>query len=209
MSEIFVSTHPLVLHDLSILRDRETQPPAFRAALHRVALTLLHTATADLPTRKIIVQTPLESAEGLTLRVRVGLAPILRAGLGMVPAGLEILPMAEVWHLGFYRDETTLQPVKYYSPLHRGRPLPEVMFLLDPMLATGGSAVAAITELKRHGARQIKFIGVLAAPEGIARVREAHPDVHIYLAAVDRALNEQGYILPGLGDAGDRQFGTA
>lgn len=207
MSEIFVSTHPLVLHDLSILRDRTTGPAAFRAALHRVSLLLLQAATADLPTRKIIVQTPLESAEGLTLNARVGFAPILRAGLGMVDAALTVLPEAEVWHLGFYRDETTLQPVKYYSPLGQ-RPLPEVMILLDPMLATGGSAVAAITELKRHGARQVKFVGVLAAPEGIARVREAHPEVSIYLAAVDRALNEHGYILPGLGDAGDRQFGT-
>ncbi|NPA31948.1 MAG: uracil phosphoribosyltransferase [Chloroflexi bacterium] len=208
MSEIFVSTHPLVLHELSILRDRDTPPPAFRAALHRISLLLLQSATVDLPTRKVIVQTPLESAEGLTLDARVGFAPILRAGLGMVNAALEILPEAEVWHLGFYRDETTLQPVRYYSPLGE-QPLPEVMYVLDPMLATGGSAVAAIRELKLHGAQQVKFVGVLAAPEGIARVREAYPDVALYLAAVDRALNEHGYILPGLGDAGDRQFGTA
>ena len=208
MSEIFVSTHPLVLHDLTLLRDAETPPAAFRAALHRVALILLHTATAELPTRKTIVHTPLESAEGFALRGRVAFAPILRAGLGMVPAALEMLPQAEVWHLGFYRNESTLQPVQYYSPLGK-RPLPETVFLLDPMLATGGSAVAAITELKRHGARHVKFVGVLAAPEGIARVREAHSDVDLYLAAVDRALNEHGYILPGLGDAGDRQFGTA
>ena len=208
MSEIFVSTHPIVLHELSVLRDRNTPPAVFRQALHRVALALLQAATGDLDTRKVIVQTPLESAEGLTLNVRVGLAPILRAGLGMVEAGLTWLPQAEVWHLGFYRDETTLQPVKYYSPLGT-RPLPEVMIVLDPMLATGGSAVAAVNELRRHGARQVKFVGVLAAPEGIARLREAHPEVQIYLAAVDRALNEHGYILPGLGDAGDRQFGTA
>ncbi len=208
MSEIFVSTHPIVLHELSVLRDRNTPPAVFRQALHRVALALLQAATGDLDTRKVIVQTPLESAEGLTLNVRVGLAPILRAGLGMVEAGLTWLPQAEVWHLGFYRDETTLQPVKYYSPLGT-RPLPEVMIVLDPMLATGGSAVAAVNELRRHGARRVKFVGVLAAPEGIARLREAHPEVQIYLAAVDRALNEHGYILPGLGDAGDRQFGTA
>lgn len=208
MSEIFVSTHPIVLHELSVLRDRNTPPAVFRQALHRVALALLQAATGDLDTRKVIVQTPLESAEGLALNVRVGLAPILRAGLGMVEAGLAWLPQAEVWHLGFYRDETTLQPVKYYSPLGT-RPLPEVMIVLDPMLATGGSAVAAVNELRRHGARRVKFVGVLAAPEGIARLREAHPEVQIYLAAVDRALNEHGYILPGLGDAGDRQFGTA
>ncbi len=208
MSEIFVSTHPIVLHELSVLRDRNTPPAVFRQALHRVALALLQAATGDLDTRKVIVQTPLESAEGLALNVRVGLAPILRAGLGMVEAGLTWLPQAEVWHLGFYRDETTLQPVKYYSPLGT-RPLPEVMIVLDPMLATGGSAVAAVNELRRHGARRVKFVGVLAAPEGIARLREAHPEVQIYLAAVDRALNEHGYILPGLGDAGDRQFGTA
>ncbi len=208
MSEIFVSTHPLVLHDLTVLRNRVTPPPAFRAALHRVTLLLLHAATADLPTRKVIVPTPLESAEGLALDAAVGFAPILRAGLGMVEAALTLLPQAQVWHLGFYRDEVTLQPVKYYSPLGR-QTLPEIMFVLDPMLATGGSAVAAVNELKKHGARRVKFVGLLAAPEGIARLREAHPDVDIFLAAVDRTLNAKGYILPGLGDAGDRQFGTA
>ncbi len=208
MSEVFVSPHPLVLHDLTILRHRETPPARFREALHRVALLVLQEALADLSTRKVLVPTPLESAEGFVLDEQVAFVPILRAGLGLVPAALQWLPTAEVWHLGLYRDENTLQPVRYYSPLGR-RPLPPTVVILDPMLATGGSAVAAIAEVLRHGARRVKFVGVLAAPEGIARVREAYPQVQIYLAAVDRALNEHGYILPGLGDAGDRQFGTA
>ena len=208
MGEVFVSTHPQVLHDLTILRDQRTPPLAFRAALHRISLLLLQAATTDLPTRKVLVQTPLESAEGFALAEDVAFAPILRAGLGMVDAALHILPRAEVWHLGFYRDETSLRPVRYYSPLGT-RALPSTVIVLDPMLATGGSAVAAIDELKRHGAQRVKFVGVLAAPEGIARVREAYPEVSLYLAAIDRTLNEHGYILPGLGDAGDRQFGTA
>jgi uracil phosphoribosyltransferase len=173
-----------------------------------LAILMVADATADLPTIEIQVTTPMGVANCRKLRDNLGLIPILRAGLGMVDGALEMLPYAEVWHIGVYRDEHTLRPVEYYNKLPVN-PTVQVCLVLDPMLATGGSAVATVSILKRWGAQHIKFVGLIAAPEGVARLHKEHPDVPIYLAALDDQLNEIGYIVPGLGDAGDRQFGTA
>jgi uracil phosphoribosyltransferase len=164
-------------------------------------------ALADARVNAIRVQTPLEETDGVKLADRIGLVPILRAGLGMVDAMLELMPTAQVWHLGLFRDERTLQPVEYYNKLPDSATV-DVCLILDPMLATGGSATAAIEVLKNWGATRIKLLNLIAAPEGVAAVERAHPDVPVYTAALDRQLNEKGYIMPGLGDAGDRQFGT-
>jgi uracil phosphoribosyltransferase len=164
-------------------------------------------ALGDARVDRVTVRTPLEETPGETLADRIGLIPILRAGLGMVDAMLELVPMAEVWHLGLFRDERTLRPVEYYNKLPDSRTV-DLCLILDPMLATGGSATAAIDVLKRWGAVRIKLLNLIAAPEGVKTVADAHPDVAIHCAALDRQLNERGYILPGLGDAGDRQFGT-
>ena len=169
---------------------------------------LAYEATADLVMEPATVQTPLTEMNGERLAERVGLVPILRAGLGMVDGVWELIPGAEVWHIGLYRDESTLRPVEYYNKLPI-TPTVDVCLVLDPMLATGGSSVATVDILKRWGARRIKFVGIIAAPEGVKRLSEAHPDVAIHVAAVDSHLNEHGFIVPGLGDAGDRQFGTA
>jgi uracil phosphoribosyltransferase len=170
-------------------------------------MLLCYEATTDLSVNPIAVQSPLGVAEGCELVDKVGLIPVLRAGLGMVEGIWEMMPGAEVWHIGLYRDERTLKPVSYYNKLPT-LPTVQVCLVLDPMLATGGSATATVDLLKKWGARRIKFVGILAAPEGIARLEGAHPDVPIHIAHVDSQLNENGYILPGLGDAGDRQFGT-
>ena len=204
---LHVSRHPLVRHKLTLLRDRETGTQHFRAAVLELTRLILYEATTDLPTEACPVVTPVGPAQGETLSVRIGLVPILRAGLGMVEAALELLPNAQVWHLGLYRDERTLQPVTYYNKLP-GAATVDVSLLLDPMLATGGSAVAAADILKRWGASRIIYAGLIAAPEGVERLSAAHPDVPIHVAALDERLNEHGYIVPGLGDAGDRQFGT-
>jgi len=204
---LHVSGHPLVQHKLGLLRRRDTPPWTFRPLTRELTLLLLYEATADLSLWTERVETPLEVAEVSVLSQRVGLAPILRAGLGMLEAALELLPTADVRHLGIYRDHVTLLPVEYYSRL-QGMPAADVYLVLDPMLATGQSAVAAVDMLKRWGASRVKFVGVIGAPEGIDVLRRAHPDLEIYLAAQDRQLNEKGYILPGLGDAGDRQFRT-
>ena len=169
---------------------------------------LLVEATTDLATVEAPVQTPMGLANCQRLRDRIGLVPILRAGLGMVDGALELLPSSEVWHIGLYRDEKTLRPVEYYNKLPSQATV-QVCIVLDPMLATGGSASATIDILKRWGANHIKYVGIIGAPEGVARLQKDHPDVQIYLAALDERLNEIGYIMPGLGDAGDRQFGTA
>jgi uracil phosphoribosyltransferase len=168
---------------------------------------LAYESTLDLATKPIDVQTPLAIARGAELLEKIGLVPILRAGLGMVEGVWELMPSAEVWHIGLYRDEKTLKPVQYYNKLPI-EPRVSVCLILDPMLATGGSAVATVDILKRWGVRKIKFVGLIGAPEGISALHKAHPDVPIHLAAIDERLNEHGYILPGLGDAGDRQFGT-
>ncbi len=204
---LHVSSHPLVKHKLGLLRRRDTPPWLFRALIRELTLLLLYEATADLPVAPKRVETPLEVAEVSALSQTVGFAPILRAGLGMVEAALELLPTADVRHLGIYRDHATLLPVEYYSRLH-GVPTADVYLVLDPMLATGQSAVAAVDMLERWGASQVKFVGLIGAPEGTRALRDAHPELDIYLAAEDRQLNDAGYILPGLGDAGDRQFRT-
>ena len=206
--QVHVSRHPLVQHKLALLRDRNTEPKKFRELVRELAILLAYEATADLATEEVTVTTPLASARGARLREQIGLIPILRAGLGMVEGVWEMMPSAEVWHIGLYRDERTLRPEEYYNKLPVD-PTVQVCLILDPMLATGGSATATVDILKRWGAQRIKFVGIIAAPEGIAALTTAHPDVAIYVAALDDHLNERGYIVPGLGDAGDRQFGTA
>jgi uracil phosphoribosyltransferase len=207
MINVFPSPHPLVAHKLTRLRDRDTEPRKFRELVREIAALLAYEATLDLPLELTTVQTPLATARGANLQHVIGLVPILRAGLGMVEGVWELMPSAEVWHIGLYRDEKTLQPVEYYNKLPVG-PTVSVCLVLDPMLATGGSAVATVNILKRWGVKHIKFIGLIGAPEGIAHMQATHPEVPIHLAAIDECLNERGYILPGLGDAGDRQFGT-
>ncbi len=207
-TSVHVSTHPLVAHKLAKLRHRDTDPKRFRELIREIAALLCYEATQDLALSPTSVPTPLADAPGALLQENIGLVPILRAGLGMVEGVWDLVPTAEVWHIGLYRDEQTLKPVEYYNKLPI-EPTVSVCLLLDPMLATGGSAVAAIDILKRWGVSRIKFVGVIGAPEGIANLHQHHPDVPVYLAAVDDHLNEHGYIVPGLGDAGDRQFGTA
>lgn len=204
---VFESQHPLVKHKLTLMRDKNTKPKKFRQLIREISMLLCYEATADLNTATISVESPLATAQGVELVDKVGLVPILRSGLGMVDGIWEMMPGAEVWHIGLYRDERTLKPVSYYNKLPT-LPTVQVCLVLDPMLATGGSAVATVDLLKKWGARRVKFVGILAAPEGIARLQGAHPDVPIHIAHVDSYLNEIGYIVPGLGDAGDRQFGT-
>ncbi len=203
-----VSTHPLLVHKLAKLRDQNTPCPLFRELVYEISQVLFYEATADVPIRPVRVQTPLEECVGQELAVKIGLVPVLRAGLGMANAMLDALPEAAVWHIGLYRDHATLKPVTYYNKLPP-KPDMDLGIVLDPMLATGGSAIEAVRLLKLAGTKQVKFVGLIAAPEGVAALQTAHPDVAIYLAAVDSHLNELGYIVPGLGDAGDRQFGTA
>ena len=207
VENVFQSQHPLVKHKLSKLRDKKTDPKKFRELIREIAMLLAYESTADLALDTIRVETPMGAAGGALLREKIGLVPILRAGLGMVDGVWEMMPGAEVWHIGLYRDEKTLRPVQYYNKLPVD-PTVQVCLILDPMLATGGSAVATVDILKDWGARHIKFVGIIAAPEGIQALHTAHPDVPIHVAAIDSHLNEIGFIVPGLGDAGDRQFGT-
>lgn len=207
MNNVFPSPHPLVHHKLAYLRKKETKPKKFRELVREISALLAYEATADLMTSTLEVHTPLGVASAAELKEKIGLIPILRAGLGMVDGVWELMPSAEVWHIGLYRDEGTLQPVEYYNKLPI-EPTVAVCLVLDPMLATGGSAVATIDILKRWGVLKIKFVGILGALEGINRLQKNHPEVPIHLAGVDNDLNEHGFIVPGLGDAGDRQFGT-
>ena len=202
-----VSHHPAALHKLALLRDARTDPKKFRELVREISWLVGYEALADARLRDVPVTTPMEETLGAELADRIGLVPILRAGLGMLDAMLELMPTAQVWHLGLFRDERTLRPVEYYNKLPDSATV-DLCLILDPMLATGGSATAAIDVLKRWGAVRIKLVNLIAAPEGVRAVTGSHPDVQIYCAAVDRQLNERGYILPGLGDAGDRQFGT-
>ena len=204
----YISSHPLVKHKLTILRDKQTDHVKFRQLVREIALLLCYEATRDLKIRESSVETPMGSAPGGTLLEEIGLVPILRAGLGMVDGIMELLPSAEVWHIGLYRDEKTLRPVEYYNKLPT-QPRVQVCLVLDPMLATGGSAVATVNILKKWSAVRIKFLGLIGAPEGLKALTEAHPDVDVHLAALDDHLNDIGFIVPGLGDAGDRQFGTS
>lgn len=207
MSNVYESKHPLVAHKLSRLRDKNTEPKKFRELVREIAGLLAYEATADLATSPVEIETPLAKMTAQQLREKIGLVPILRAGLGMVEGIWELMPSAEVWHIGLYRDEKTLKPVEYYNKLPI-EPRVAVCLILDPMLATGGSATATAEVLKRWGVTKIKFVGLIAAPEGIKAMQSAHPDIDIYVAAIDERLNERAYIVPGLGDAGDRQFGT-
>jgi uracil phosphoribosyltransferase len=204
---VHVSRHPLLLHRLALLRDRDTPPRAFRQLVREMAQMLFFEASQDLRLSPLTVRTPLAECAGQQITEPLGLVPILRAGLGMAEAILDMVPTAQVWHLGLYRDHQTLKPVTYYNKLP-DRPNIDRAFVMDPMLATGGSAVAAVDILKGWGLKRLKFLGLIAAPEGVAALRSAHPDVPIHLAAVDSHLNADKYIVPGLGDAGDRQFGT-
>jgi uracil phosphoribosyltransferase len=196
-----------VREKLTRLRDETTPPKIFRELVAEIATLLLYEATADLPTDDREIRTPLASYKGARLRDKVGLIPVLRAGIGMVEAALELMPEAQVWHIGLFRDERTLRPIEYYNKLPSSATV-QICLVLDPMLATGGSATATIDVLKKWGAKRIKYVGIIAAPEGVRALVSAHPDVPIHVAALDERLNEKGYIVPGLGDAGDRQFGT-
>lgn len=206
--KLHVLDHSLADHAIKTLRDKDASPEQFRSAILRLTMLLTVQATQRLPLRNQTVETPLTEAKAKVLDCRVGIVPILRAGLCMVDPLLHLLPEAEVWHLGFYRDEQTLEPITYYQKLPPNAPV-DVAYVLDPMLATGGSACAALDVVKNWGVTDISFLGMLAAPEGIQAVQEQHPDVPLYLACVDDYLNQQGYIVPGLGDAGDRAFNAA
>lgn len=208
MSEVFVMEHPLIQHKIGVLRKVTTGSKEFRELVNEIAMLMCYEATRNLPLREEIVDTPIAKASikqiaGKTL----GIVPILRAGLGMVDGMLTLIPTAKVGHVGLYRDPETLEPVEYYCKLPYDAAERDI-FVLDPMLATGGSAVAAIQFIKDKGVKRIHFMCLLAAPEGLKRVREAHPDVKIYVGALDEKLNDHGYIIPGLGDAGDRLYGT-
>jgi len=203
-----VLSHPLIQHKLTILRDRRTTTRDFKQLVNEIATLMAYEVTKDLSTEPVTIETPLEPMEGRQVSgKKLTLVPILRAGLGMVEGIAQLIPSARVGHIGLYREHDTLKPVDYYFKI----PADEIerdFFILDPMLATGGSAVAAVNALKHAGARRIRFLCLVAAPEGVQRMLEAHPDVAIFAAALDRELSPVGYILPGLGDAGDRLFGT-
>ena len=208
MSKTMIMDHPLVQHKVSLLRNKNTGTKEFKELVCELATLLCYEATRDLPTEEVEIETPIAVAKTRMLSGRkLALVPILRAGLGMVDGMLTLIPAAKVGHIGLYRNEETLEPVEYYCKLPKDIAERDV-FVLDPMLATGGSAIDAIGQIKKRGAKHIKFIGLIAAPEGLKALHEAHPDVDIYVAAQDEKLNENGYIIPGLGDAGDRIFGT-
>jgi uracil phosphoribosyltransferase len=207
MKNLTVIDHPLVKRDLTLLRDKNTPSNLFRAVLRRTASLMAYEVTRDLVTKKISVNTPLEKTIGYRIEDSVILVPILRAGLGLVGGFVEVLPNARVGHIGLYRDEETLKPVDYYLKLPR-KLNRSLILVLDPMLATGGSGASAVTFLKKKGARKIRFVSLVAAPEGVRTLLKAHPDIKIFTCSLDRQLNNKGYILPGLGDAGDRIFGT-
>src|SRR5690348_15196441 len=208
LGNLIVSRHPLIEHKLSIARERTTTTKLFKELVEEIAMLMAYEATSDLPLEAVEVSTPLESMRGRRVAgKKLTLVPILRAGLGLVEGVLRLVPSARVGHIGLYRDHDTLQPVDYYFKIP-GDAGDRDFFVLDPMLATGGSAAAAVDSLKRAGAERIRFLCLVAAPEGVRRLAAAHPDVQIFCASLDRELNEHGYILPGLGDAGDRLFGT-
>lgn len=206
MGKVIELKHPLVQHHLTALRDKSTPPHLFREQVGRLSLLLAYEATAGLPLEPTRVETPLATMDCMELGCRIGLVPILRAGLGMSDAIQNLIPLAEVWHLGFYRDEATFQPVEYYQKFF-GSP-PEVALIVDPMLATGGSACEGIRRVREWGVENISLLCIIAAPEGIEKVSATHPDIDIFTCAVDDHLDEQAYIVPGLGDAGDRIFNT-
>ncbi len=207
-NQVTIFDHPLIQHKLTLMRDEETGSKLFRELVSEVAMLMCYEATRDLPLKEVTVKTPLTTTNSKVIAGRkLAFVPILRAGLGMLDAMLEMVPAAKVGHIGLYRDEETHQPVEYYNKLPADIEERDV-FVLDPMLATGGSAVDAISIIKKYNPRSIKFLCIIAAPEGIKALTEAHPDVQVYCAAKDEGLNENCYIVPGLGDCGDRIFGT-
>ena len=208
MSTVTVFDHPLIQHKLSILRNKDTGVKEFRELISEISGLMCYEATRNLPTEEILVETPVATAKCKVLSgKKLAIVPVLRAGLGMVDAVASMIPAARVGHIGLYRDPETLQPVEYYCKLPEDIGNRQV-FVVDPMLATGGSAIAAIDFLKKHGCKNIIMMNVIGCPEGVKAVQDAHPDVDIYVAAIDEKLNEHAYIVPGLGDAGDRIFGT-
>ena len=208
MSKVHVFDHPLIQHKLSVLRDKNTSVKEFREIISEISMLMCYEATRDLPVEEIQVETPVDTATCYQIAgKKLAIVPILRAGLGMVDGMVTLMPNVKVGHIGLFRDPETLEPVKYYFKMPQDISERDVI-VVDPMLATGGSAVAAVTFLKEAGARHIKLMDIIAAPEGVEAMQKAHPDVDIYVAALDDHLNDQGYIVPGLGDAGDRIFGT-
>ena len=208
MSKVYINKHPLVQHKISILRDKNTGTNEFRSLVGEIAMLMGYEALNDLPTEEVEVETPLEKCMTEMISGRkMAIVPILRAGLGMVDGILQLVPASKVGHIGLYRDGETHTPVEYYCKLPS--PIEErIIVVTDPMLATGGSAIDAISQIKKHGGKKIKFMCIIAAPEGLKALEEAHPDVQIYVGHLDRQLNSDAYICPGLGDAGDRIFGT-
>ena len=205
---VYILDHPLIRHKLAIIRDKNTNTKQFREIISELATLMAYESFKDVPTQKIVVETPLETVEQTVVKENsIAIVPILRAGLGMVDGILSLFPAAKVGHIGLYRDEETFEPKEYYCKLPVGIE-EKVVMVVDPMLATGGSACDAITMLKKRGCKKIKLMSIIGAPEGVSKVAEAHPDVEIYVSTLDRCLNEHCYILPGLGDAGDRIFGT-
>ena len=207
MSKVVIMNHPLISHKLSLIRDEATKGRDFRELLNEIASLMTFEACRDLPTKEVVVKTPICEAKCLQLENEIVLVPVLRAGLGMVEGIMDLIPTARVGHIGLYRDEETHEPCEYYAKFPNNLASAEV-FVLDPMLATGGSAAAAVTMIKKRGASKIRYIGLVGAPEGVERLHNEHPDIDIYLAALDEKLNENCYIVPGLGDCGDRIFGT-
>ncbi|MBQ4552629.1 MAG: uracil phosphoribosyltransferase [Clostridia bacterium] len=208
MSKVYVFDHPLIQHKLSIMRKKETGTKQFRELLDEIAMLMVYEVSRDLPVEPVEIETPIQKTTVNMLAGNdIGIIPILRAGLGMVDGITNLIPNAKIGHIGLYRDPVTLNPVEYYCKLPEDAQNRE-LFVLDPMLATGGSASAAIGFLKARGCTHIRLVNLIAAPEGVARIQKDHPDVNIYVAAMDECLNDHGYIIPGLGDAGDRLFGT-
>ena len=208
MSKVHLLDHPLIQHKLSIMRNKETGAKEFRELLEEISMLMVYEVTRDLPTEEVEVETPICVTKSKMLSgKKIGIVPILRAGLGMVDGVTKLIPAARIGHIGLYRDPVTLQPVEYYCKLPADSENRELI-VLDPMLATGGSASAAISFIKQRNCKFIRLVNLIAAPEGIKRIQHDHPDVDIYVAACDEKLNEHGYIVPGLGDAGDRLFGT-
>ena len=208
MSKVHVFDHPLIQHKLSIMRKTETGPKEFRELLEEISMLMVYEVTRDLPTEEVEIETPIcKTKVKMLAGKKLGIVPILRAGLGMVDGISNMIPACRIGHIGLYRDPETLEPVEYYCKLPHDAQERELL-VLDPMLATGGSASDAITMIKKRGCKHIRLVNLIAAPEGIARVQQDHPDVDIYVAGLDSHLNDHGYIVPGLGDAGDRLFGT-
>lgn len=207
MAKLVVLNHPLIDHKMSLIRDKNTSTKSFRESVGEIGALITYEITKDLETVEIEVETPIQKTIARQLKKQLVIVPILRAGLGMVNGIHDMVPSAKIGHIGLYRDEETLQPVSYYAKFPTDI-VEGVVLVVDPMLATGGSATAAISELKKRGAKDVRFVGLVGCPEGVKRLQEDHPDVPIYLAALDEKLNELGYIVPGLGDAGDRLFGT-